>query len=153
MVQLLFNISSTYNHRYAVAFYYPLSSWAALQPVTWSAKYVFDDDVIRYISIENKKKDLIAASSVDAVVKMSGDSSSSVSEMAGSRYESGPSILVHTSVPFGIEFKDSDETVVYQTVLDHLNSVLPNLGDTTFCCVFDCLLILIVITSNVFFSF
>ena len=40
----------------------------------------------------------------------------------------GPSILVHTSVPFGIEYKDADETVVYNMIKDHLNMVLPNLG-------------------------
>jgi renalase len=108
-----------------VAFYYPLNSWPALQTVPWSAKYVFDDDVIRYVSIENKKKELV--SSVDATVGISGNTISS-NEVAGIKYESGPSILVHTSVPFGIEFKDTDEKVVYQTVLDHLNTVLPNLG-------------------------
>ena len=110
-----------------MAFYYPLSSWPALQTVPWSAKYVFDDDVIRYVSIENKKKELVAVSSVDAAVEISGNAISGI-EVAGSKYESGPSILVHTSVPFGIEFKDRDEKVVYQTVLDHLNTVLPNLG-------------------------
>jgi hypothetical protein len=115
-------------HRFAVAFYYPLSSWPALQTVPWSAKYVFDDDVIRYVSIENKKKELVAVSSVDATVELSGNTISS-NEVAAIKYESGPSILVHTSVPFGIEFKDTDEKVVYQTVLDHLNSVLPNLGN------------------------
>lgn len=98
----------------------------------WSAKYVFDDDVIRYVSIENKKKELVAVSLVDATMEISGNTVSSESEVAGSYPESGPSILVHTSVPFGIEFKDKDEKDVYQTVLNHLDSVLPNLGICNF---------------------
>ena len=49
----------------------------------------------------------------------------------GNDNEHGPSILVHTSVPFGINNKDVDEAIVYEMILKHLNLVLPNLGNDT----------------------
>ena len=49
----------------------------------------------------------------------------------GNNNEHGPSILVHTSVPFGINNKDVDEAIVYEMILKHLNLVLPNLGNDT----------------------
>ena len=47
----------------------------------------------------------------------------------GNDNEHGPAILVHTSVPFGINNKDVDEAIVYEMILKHLNLVLPNLGN------------------------
>ena len=45
--------------RYAMAAYYDLGSLSALEEllasIPWRAKYVFDDDIVRYISIENYK--------------------------------------------------------------------------------------------------
>lgn len=103
--------------RYAVAFYYPKDSWHALKSVPWSGKYVFDDEIIRYISIENRKTNF-------PPIFADGQNSQDIN-----KNEHGPSILVHTSVPFGIKYKEVDEALVYDMVLEHLNSVLPNLGE------------------------
>ena len=46
-------------HRYAMAAYYDMGSRTAVEElltaIPWRAKYVFDDDIVRYISIENYK--------------------------------------------------------------------------------------------------
>jgi hypothetical protein len=110
------NFTHTYV-RYAVAFYYPHSSWSALQSIPWSGRYVFDDDIIRYVSIENRKS---GSSSAETTVNAQGESETNK--------DVGPSILVHTSVPFGIQHKNSDEIEVYKMIQDHLDMVLPNLG-------------------------
>ena len=109
-------------HRFAVAFYYPSSSWSALQNVKWSGKYIFDDEIIRYVSIENRKTNFPATKSETEITR-EGDVSA-VKEYSGA----GPSILVHTSVPFGIQHKDTDEKVVYEMILKHLNMIFADLG-------------------------
>ena len=106
--------------RYAVAFYYPHSSWSALQSIPWSGRYVFDDDIIRYVSIENRKS---GGSSAETAVNAQGESTPNK--------DGGPSILVHTSVPFGIQHKNTDESEVYEMIQNHLDMVLPNLGTRT----------------------
>jgi hypothetical protein len=113
------NFTRTYI-RYAVAFYYPHSSWSALQSIPWSGRYVFDDDIIRYVSIENRKS---GSSSAETTVNAQGESET--------KKDGGPSILVHTSVPFGIQHKNTDESEVYKMIQNHLDMVLPNLGTRT----------------------
>ena len=100
-----------------MAFYYSRDSWQALKSIPWSGKYVFDDEIIRYISIESRKANFPTAT-VDGGNSYDDNGS-----------ENGPSILVHTSVPFGINNKDVDEAIVYEMILKHLNLVLPNLGN------------------------
>ena len=113
------NFTRTYI-RYAVAFYYPHSSWSALQSTPWSGRYVFDDDIIRYVSIENRKS---GSSTAEATVNAQGESETNK--------DGGPSILVHTSVPFGIQHKNTDESEVYKMIQNHVDMVLPNLGTRT----------------------
>ena len=100
-----------------MAFYYSRDSWQALKSIPWSGKYVFDDEIIRYISIESRKANFPTVT-VDGGNNYDDNGS-----------EHGPSILVHTSVPFGINNKDVDEAIVYEMILKHLNLVLPNLGN------------------------
>ena len=38
---------------------------------------------------------------------------------------------MHTSVPFGIQHKNTDESEVYKMIQNHLDMVLPNLGTRT----------------------
>lgn len=109
-----------------MAFYYHSSSWSALQNVKWSGKYIFDDEIIRYVSIENRKSNFPASKSETEITR-EGD----VSAVSEGHSGSGPSILVHTSVPFGIQHKDTDEKVVYEMILKSLNMIFPSLG--TFC--------------------
>ena len=136
-----------------MAFYYPEESWSSLKNVPWGGKYVFDDDIIRYISIENRKTNFPVTNETKNDLKINGNIEESVVSVNGENGNKnnennngnvkennnkenknkndsniGPSILVHTSVPFGIEYKDADETVVYNMIKDHLNMVLPNLG-------------------------
>ena len=44
-----------YSSRYALALFYDSHTNTLLHDIQWGAKYVFDDDIIRYISIENRK--------------------------------------------------------------------------------------------------
>lgn len=41
--------------RYALAVYFDGKAETVMSTVPWRAKYVFDDDIIRYVSIENYK--------------------------------------------------------------------------------------------------
>jgi renalase len=112
-----------YSSRYAVALYYPFLSWSALASIKWAGKYVFDSEIIRYISIENSVHKPVVTSTIytDGGLEV---------EYSSESYDdkSGPSILIHTSVPFGIQHKDTDEDVVFSMVLSNLNKILPGLG-------------------------
>ena len=107
-----------------MAFYYPLSSWSALQSIPWSGRYVFDDDIIRYVSIENRKSALDNNKIAETFVNAQGE----IKPESTQTNKHGPSILVHTSVPFGIQHKNTDESEVYKMIQKHLDMVLPNLG-------------------------
>lgn len=61
-----------------------------LASVPWGAKYVLDDDIVRYVSLENFKYDQ--------------DLSTNNTSPAQQRHVI--SVLVHTSVPFGLAHKD-----------------------------------------------
>ncbi len=57
--------------------------------VPWAAKYITDNPCIRFISIDNKKRNIDSP-------------------------EIGPSVVVHTTVTFGREHLDSDPAEVQQ---------------------------------------
>jgi renalase len=93
--------TARFSARFALAAYFPPSAAAAVSHIPWGSKYVFDDDVIRYISIENRKCEV-----ADGHV----------------------SVLVHTSVPFGVQNIDASEDTMKTLLLEKLDSLLPGMG-------------------------
>ena len=86
-----------YSSRYAVAFIYKQE---VLSLFTWSAKY-FQDDVIRYVSCEPRKR--------------------------GKANISTPVLVAHTSVPFGVHHLEDDKRAITKTVESHLSVLIPGL--------------------------
>ena len=86
-----------YSSRYAVAFTYKQD---VLSSFTWSAKY-FQDDVIRYVSCEPRKK--------------------------GEANVSTPVLIAHTSVPFGVHHLEEDKQAITKTVESRLSVIIPGL--------------------------
>uniref|UniRef100_A0A8C3LVL5 Renalase, FAD dependent amine oxidase n=1 Tax=Chrysolophus pictus TaxID=9089 RepID=A0A8C3LVL5_CHRPC len=91
--------SASYSSRYALGLFYEVG---ARIDVPWAAKYITDNPCIRFISIDNKKRNVESP-------------------------EIGPSVVVHTTVTFGIEHLDSDPAEVQQLILSHLENLVPSL--------------------------
>ncbi|XP_069609619.1 renalase isoform X1 [Ranitomeya imitator] len=89
----------SYSSRYALGLFYETGTQI---DVPWAAKYINDNPCIRFISIDNKKRN----------VEFS---------------EIGPSLVIHTSVPFGKEHLELEKEVVQPLILKQLDSILPNL--------------------------
>uniref|UniRef100_S4RBD0 Amine oxidase domain-containing protein n=1 Tax=Petromyzon marinus TaxID=7757 RepID=S4RBD0_PETMA len=90
---------ATYSSRFALGLFY--NSDADFE-FPWTAKYVSDNSVIRYIAVNKKKR----SQECDSV---------------------GPSLVVHTSVAFGQKHVDEDVNVVQPFILAELNRLLPGL--------------------------
>jgi len=88
---------AVYSSRYAVALVY---KQGALSTFTWSAKY-FQDDVIRYVSCEPRKR--------------------------GETNVSTPVLIAHTSVPFGLQYLEEDKQAIIKMVESHLSLLIPGL--------------------------
>ena len=86
-----------YSSRYAVAFTYKPE---LLSLFSWSAKY-FQDDVVRYVSCEPRKK--------------------------GETNISSPVLIAHTSVPFGVHHLEEDKQAIVKTVESRLATLIPGL--------------------------
>ncbi|MBN3302750.1 RNLS Renalase, partial [Amia calva] len=89
----------SYSSRYALGLFYKADTQI---DVPWAAKYITNNPCVRFISIDNKKRNL---------------------ESAGS----GPSLAVHTSVPFGVQHLDKTIEEVEPLILKELQQVLPGL--------------------------
>ncbi|XP_071952801.1 renalase-like [Antedon mediterranea] len=90
-----------YSSRYALGLYYPPGTKI---DVEWAGKYTYDDPCIRWICIDNKKREQESN-------------------------ENGPTVVVHTSVPFGLKHLEDNKEDVQQLILQHLSTLLPNLPD------------------------
>ncbi|NXA42389.1 RNLS Renalase, partial [Eudromia elegans] len=88
-----------YSSRYALGLFY---EGGTRLDVPWAARYVTDNPCVRFIAIDNKKRN------VDSP-------------------EIGPSVVVHTTVTFGHDHLDSDPAEVQQLILSHLESLVPSL--------------------------
>ena len=90
-----------YTSRYALGLFYRDTGDAPLDLFhnSWSAKY-FDNPIIRYASWDTSKR---------------------ASEGRGK------TLLVHTSVPFGIEHSETDKAAVQALILKTLNELIPGL--------------------------
>ncbi|XP_071896371.1 renalase isoform X2 [Anas platyrhynchos] len=91
--------ATSYSSRYALGLFYEAG---VCIDVPWAAKYITDNPCIRFISIDNKKRNIESP-------------------------EIGPSVVVHTTVTFGSEHLDSDPAEVQQLILSHLESIMPSL--------------------------
>ncbi|XP_053307251.1 renalase isoform X2 [Spea bombifrons] len=89
----------SYSSRYALGLFYEAGTQI---DVPWAAKYITDNPCIRFICIDNKKRN----------VESSGI---------------GPSIVVHTSVPFGIKHLEEEKEVVQPLILKELSTILSHL--------------------------
>uniref|UniRef100_A0A8C3TSB4 Renalase, FAD dependent amine oxidase n=1 Tax=Catharus ustulatus TaxID=91951 RepID=A0A8C3TSB4_CATUS len=93
--------SASYSSRYALGLFFEAGAGIA---VPWAAQYISDNPCIRFISIDNKKRNIESP-------------------------EIGPSVVVHTTVTFGSEHLDSDPAEVQQIILSHLQRILPSLPE------------------------
>ncbi|XP_034994257.2 renalase isoform X4 [Zootoca vivipara] len=91
--------SVSYSSRYALGLFYEAGTQI---DVPWAVRYISDNPCIRFISIDNKKRN---TESPDVA----------------------PSVVVHTSVPFGTSHLESDKEKVQQLILDQLKDVVPSL--------------------------
>ncbi|XP_066521974.1 renalase isoform X2 [Hoplias malabaricus] len=89
----------SYSSRFALGLFYK----AGVQiSVPWAAKYVSNNPCIRYIAIDDKKRNLESD-------------------------EHGPSVVVHTSVPFGLQHLEETLEEVQPVILQELQKELPEL--------------------------
>ncbi|XP_068807225.1 renalase isoform X2 [Struthio camelus] len=91
--------SVSYSSRYALGLFYEAGTRI---DVPWAAQYITNNPCIRFISIDNKKRNIESP-------------------------EIGPSVVIHTNVTFGCNHLDSDLAEVQQLILNHLESILPSL--------------------------
>ncbi|XP_014668573.1 PREDICTED: renalase-like isoform X2 [Priapulus caudatus] len=87
-----------YSSRYALALFYDAK---VTLDIPWAAKYFYDTPCIRFVSVDNVKRQ--AHSSI------------------------APSIVVHTSVPFTMEHVDLSLSEVEPLIMSSLSELLPNL--------------------------
>ncbi|XP_044034905.1 renalase isoform X1 [Siniperca chuatsi] len=88
-----------YSSRFAVALFFPPD---VVFSFPWAARYVPDNPCIRYIAADSRKRN------ADAPGR-------------------GPSLVVHTSVPFGLKHLEEDKEDVQPIILQELHKLLPGL--------------------------
>lgn len=88
-----------YSSRFAVALFF---SPEVVFRFTWGARYFSESHCIRYIAVDNKKRS---------------------TDTPGL----GPSLVIHTSVPFGMEHLENDKEVIQPIILQELHRLLPDL--------------------------
>ncbi|XP_041714477.1 renalase isoform X2 [Coregonus clupeaformis] len=89
----------SYSSRYTLGLFYKAQAHI---DVPWAAKYVSNNPCICFIAIDDKKCNLESP-------------------------ECGPSMVVHTTVPFGIKHLEEAKEQVEPTILEELNKLLPGL--------------------------
>ncbi|XP_035257313.1 renalase isoform X1 [Anguilla anguilla] len=89
----------SYSSRYALGLFYEAG---ARIDVPWAAKYIAGNPCIRFISIDDKKRSLDSP-------------------------DCGPSVVVHTGVPFGVRHLEGTREEVEPLILGELQKVLPGL--------------------------
>ncbi|XP_056325596.1 renalase isoform X2 [Danio aesculapii] len=87
----------SYSSRYALGLFYKADTRI---DVPWAAKYVSNNPCIRFIAIDDKKRNLESK-------------------------DSGPSVVVHTSVPFGIQHLEKEKDAVQPIILEELEKLMP----------------------------
>ncbi|CAF94888.1 unnamed protein product [Tetraodon nigroviridis] len=88
-----------YSSRFALGLFF---SPEVVFGFSWSARYLADSDIIRYLAADSRKRN------ADGPGR-------------------GPSLVVHTSVSFGLENLEKDKEDVQAIILEELKKVLPGL--------------------------
>lgn len=91
--------SVSYSSRYALGLFYEAGMKI---DVPWAAQYITSNPCIRFISIDNKKRNIESS-------------------------EFGPSLVVHTTVPFGVTHMEHSEQEVQEMISQQLETILPGL--------------------------
>ncbi|XP_061564757.1 renalase [Cololabis saira] len=89
----------SYSSRFALALFFPPDAELG---VSWGARYVSDSSCIRYIAVDDRKRGAGAPGR-------------------------GPTLVVHTSVPFGLQHLERDKEAVQPLILQELSRLLPQL--------------------------
>lgn len=89
----------SYSSRYALGLFYKAETRI---DVPWAAKYVSNNPCVRFIAIDDKKRNLASKTC-------------------------GPSVVVHTSVPFGIQHLEEEKDAVQPIILEELEKLMPDL--------------------------
>ncbi|XP_007520821.1 renalase [Erinaceus europaeus] len=91
--------SVSYSSRYALGLFYEAGTKI---DVPWAGQYISCNPCIRFISIDNKKRDIDSP-------------------------EIGPSLVIHTTVPFGLAYLEHRAEDVQALILQQLENVWPGL--------------------------
>ncbi|XP_002718540.2 renalase isoform X2 [Oryctolagus cuniculus] len=91
--------SVSYSSRYALGLFYEAGTKI---DVPWAGQYITSNPCIRFISIDNKKRNIESS-------------------------EIGPSIVVHTTVPFGVAYLQHSMAEVQELIIQQLENILPGL--------------------------
>lgn len=91
--------SVSYSSRYALGLFYEAGTKI---DVPWAGQYITSNPCIRFISIDNKKRNIESS-------------------------EVGPSVVVHTTVPFGVTHLEHGTEDVQGLIFQQLEGVLPGL--------------------------
>ncbi|CAN9508811.1 unnamed protein product [Ophioblennius macclurei] len=92
-----------YSSRFALALFFPPD---AVFSFPWGARYFSEGDCIRYIAVDPRK---------------------STHDAAGR----GPSLVVHTSIPFGVKHLEEEKEAVQPIIMQELYNLLPDLPQPT----------------------
>ncbi|XP_040110643.1 renalase [Oryx dammah] len=91
--------SVSYSSRYALGLFYEAGTKI---DVPWAGRYITSNPCIRFISIDNKKRNIESS-------------------------EIGPSLVVHTTVPFGVTHLERSTEDVQELIFQQLENILPGL--------------------------
>ncbi|XP_076418512.1 renalase isoform X2 [Peromyscus maniculatus bairdii] len=91
--------SVSYSSRYALGLFYEAGMKI---DVPWAGQYITSNPCIRFISIDNKKRNIESS-------------------------EFGPSLVIHTTVPFGVTYLEHSEEEVQELISQQLETILPGL--------------------------
>ncbi|XP_010603295.1 renalase isoform X2 [Fukomys damarensis] len=91
--------SVNYSSRYALGLFYEAGTKI---DVPWAGKYITSNPCIRFVSIDNKKRNIESS-------------------------EIGPSLVIHTTVPFGVTHLEHSIEDVQELILQQLENILPGL--------------------------
>ncbi|XP_012675473.1 renalase isoform X2 [Clupea harengus] len=89
----------SYSSRYALGLFYPPHTHI---PAPWAAKYVSNSPCIRFIAVDDKKRHTESP-------------------------DCGPSMVVHTSVPFGVQHLEAEKEQVQPLIMQELQRLMPHL--------------------------
>ncbi|XP_066881193.1 renalase isoform X3 [Kogia breviceps] len=91
--------SVSYSSRYALGLFYEAGTKI---DVPWAGQYITSNPCIRFISIDNKKRNIESS-------------------------EIGPSLVIHTTVPFGVTYLGHSTEDVQELIFQQLENILPGL--------------------------